>query len=237
MGNVLGAFGHAVKVGYEINTRGGNGDGRLASQGTKLLGTLDELDTRLLHVNGQVEIGAEARHEVFRVHDGSVSLQLGLKGFIATPNLLLGNPGESADLAERATNFFLATGDEDAGGDDGVRGLATKKFLIFDTLVKLLSGVRHKFGERDGITHGGNLLVRLHEIAFALDGCSTTMHLVQVFGRPGATVAAGNNRVKLVAVKKRVCGGTHTGWVVAFVVGEGTPFGASVNDTVPKDCG
>lgn len=74
-------------------------------------------------------------------------------------DLLLRNPRESEDLGESARNRTLATGDEDAPGNDCCLRLILQRFIVMDELEERLCGRRHMLGDANDVAERSNLSV------------------------------------------------------------------------------
>lgn len=155
-------------------------------------------------------------------------------------DLLLGDFGESEDLAEGSRGIGLAAGDEDASGDDDFGRLPLEVLGVVGHLEDVLGGVLRGLGNVHSIAEVGDLAVCGQQGGVALLVLLLVLLVrlaLEALQLSRILAIEGDVGLELRAVEQGIDRVTDTAGVVVVlvVVGEGAPFGARVDDAVTEN--
>ena len=131
----------------------------------------------------------------------------------------------------------MPAGDVEAGGSDGLVGPPLQAAAVVDHLEERVGPVRDRLGQVDPVCHGGDGPECVDEGPVgAADRAAVGVERLAVGVKPGGAGGRPDHGGEVAAAEKRVFGATDSRSVVAaFLVAEGSPFGADVDDSVADD--
>lgn len=234
------------EVGGEVDCTSRDGNGTSPIRNTELACLPDDVTADRLDVGREVEVVTVTNEEVFGPGSGvravtavggctGSEIESLLESFVALSEGLFRHLREFADLPETPRDVGLTTSDKDAGGDDSLHGLSSEEFFFVGTLVDLLRDIANRFRERKLLAHGRNVSEGGEYISFGSRAVGSRGCSLKFARETRTAVAEADHSVELLnAFHQGIRGSSNTGRVVAFVVREGTPFTASVHDTISK---
>ena len=221
------------KVGGEINCASGDGDGTSSIRDAELACLSDYVTADRLNVRREIEMIAVTTEEVFCPRGGvpvvvAVGRRTGgeveslLEGFVALPEGLFRHLCEFADLSETTGDVSLATGDEDASGDNSLHRLSSEKFFFVRAFVHLLGYIANRLRERKLLAHGRDVTEGREYVSFGPRAVGSRGRSLKFARDTRTTVTEADHSVELLnALHQGIRGSSNTGRVVPFVVREG----------------